>query len=118
MFGLNHTSYAILAVALALLIDQIFDNLVTPRIIAQALRVHPAAVLVVAIIAANLVGLLGVILAAPMLATAALIWNYTIRKMLDLDPWPEEDRHPASLAPPKMLIRLRRFWRNLLRRFA
>ncbi len=118
MFGLNHTSYAILAVALALLIDQVFDNLVTPRIIAQALRVHPAAVLVVAIIAANLVGLLGVILAAPMLATAALIWNYTMRKLLDLDPWPEEEALPASPAPPQMLIWLRRFWRNLLGRFA
>ncbi len=109
IFGLSPLVYAILAVGLGIVIDQTFDNLVTPRIIAQALRVHPAAVLVTAIIAATWLGLLGVILAAPMLATVLLVWRYTVRKMLDLDPWPAGD----TLAPPSpgvtTLARVRRF---------
>lgn len=111
--GLTPLTYTIIAVAIALLIDQIFDNIITPRIIAQALRVHPAAVLVAAIIAANLLGLLGVVVAAPMLATVALLWRYTMRKMLDLDPWPEPQTQP--LPPPglRLIIHLRRFWRDL-----
>ena len=112
MYGLNATTYTIVAVGLALLIDQIFDNLITPRIIARALRVHPAAVLVAAIVALNLLGVLGVIVAAPILATVALVWKYTMRKMLDLDPWPSEDFPPASPKPSHVWIRLRRFWRN------
>jgi len=118
MYGLSSTTYAILAVGVALLVDQIFDNLITPRIISRALRVHPAAVLVAAIIALNLLGLLGVMVAAPILATVALIWNYTMRKMLDLEPWPDDEWRPASPKPSHILVRLRRLWRNLLKRFA
>jgi predicted PurR-regulated permease PerM len=102
----------VIAVGLALLIDQIFDNIVTPRIIAQALRVHPAGVLVAAIIAANLLGLLGVVVAAPILATVMLLWRYTMRKMLDLDPWPEPETQPPPPPASRFLVRLRRAWRD------
>ena len=117
-FGLAPLTYTIIAVVLALLIDQIFDNIITPRIIAQALRVHPAAVLVAAIIAASLLGLLGVVVAAPILATVALLWRYTMRKMLDLDPWPEPRTQPLPPAGSRIIIQIRRYWRNLSRRFA
>jgi predicted PurR-regulated permease PerM len=116
MFGLSHVSYTILAVVLALLIDQIMDNLVSPRIIAQAVRVHPAGVLVAAIVAANVLGLLGVVVAAPMLATVVLMWNYTVRKMLDLDPWPEPEPRPTRRSQ-RPVARLKRFWRKQRNRF-
>jgi predicted PurR-regulated permease PerM len=111
-FRLGPLSFAILAVALAILIDQAFDNLITPRIIAQALKVHPAAVLVAAVIAANLLGLIGVVVAAPMLATVALFWNYTMRKMLDLDPWPDADSPTVAPRTADVLERLRRIFRK------
>lgn len=110
--GLTPLAYTVIAVGLALLIDQIFDNIVTPRIIAQALRVHPAGVLVAAIIAANLLGLLGVVVAAPILATVMLLWRYTMRKMLDLDPWPEPETQPPPPPASRFLVRLRRAWRD------
>lgn len=116
--GLTPLTYTIIAVVLALLIDQIFDNIITPRIIAQALRVHPAAVLIAAIIAANLLGLLGVVVAAPMLATVALLWRYIMRKMLDLDPWPEPQTRPLPPPGSRLIIQIRHFWRDLSRRFA
>ncbi len=117
IFGLSPMTYAIVAVVLGILIDQIFDNLITPRIIAQALRVHPAAVLVAAIIAANLLGLLGVILAAPMLATVMLVWRYMMRKMLDLDPWPAEHILPAPAPGAYTMVRIRRLLRAVAGRF-
>lgn len=116
VFGLSPLGYAILDVGLGILIDQTFDNLVSPRIIGQALRVHPAAVLVAALIAANLVGLLGVVLAAPMLATVLLFWRYTLRKMLDLDPWPPGDAVPPPPPGAQMLARIRRFVRDQIGR--
>lgn len=116
VFGLSPLGYAILAVALGILIDQIFDNLITPRVIGQALKVHPAAVLVTALIAANLLGFLGVILAAPMLATALLIWRYTMRKMLDLDPWPGGESLPPPPPGTQALAKIRRFVRDLIGR--
>jgi len=93
-FGLEPWAYAILVLGIAIIIDQIFDNFVSPRVLGNTLGVHPAAVLVAAIIAANLLGLVGVVLAAPVLATLILLGRYITRKMLDLDPWPktEEDQ--------------------------
>ena len=105
--------YTLLVLIIALVIDQIFDNIVSPRILSDALKVHPAAVLVAAIIAANLFGLLGVVVAAPILATATLLWKYIMRKMLDLDPWPEQEIHQPPPPPgSRLLVSIRRFFRT------
>lgn len=114
LFGLEPFQYTLLVLVIALIVDQVFDNYVSPRILSSALKVHPAAVLVAAIIAANLLGILGVVVAAPILATVTLLWRYTMRKMLDVNPWPEEEPH---LPPPppgsRLLVSIRRFFRTL-----
>ncbi len=103
---------------LAFLIDQTIDNLVTPRILARALHVHPAGVLIAALIAASFLGLLGVIIAAPMLATVTLLWRYMMRKMLDLDPWSEgETTYPPPLSISLILAAIRNFWHTVRGRF-
>ncbi|MCQ3937688.1 MAG: hypothetical protein DPW18_11665 [Chloroflexi bacterium] len=118
LFGLPPLYYTLLVLAVALIIDQIFDNIVSPRILSDALKVHPAAVLVAAIVAANLFGILGVVVAAPILATAMLLWRYTMRKMLDLDPWPEKEVSHAPPAPgSRLVVAIRRFFRTLSLRF-
>jgi|CXWL01.1.fsa_nt_gi predicted PurR-regulated permease PerM len=114
LLGLSPFYYTLLVLLIALVIDQVFDNIVSPRILSDALKVHPAAVLVAAIVAANLLGILGVVIAAPMLATATLLWKYTMRKMLDVNPWPEEELHQTP--PPfgsRLLVLIRRFLRTL-----
>jgi predicted PurR-regulated permease PerM len=105
--------YALLVIFTAVVIDFIFDYIVSPRILSDALKVHPAAVLVAAIVAANLFGLLGVVVAAPILATATLLWKYVMRKMLDVNPWPEEEIHqPAPLPGSRLLVSIRHFFLN------
>ena len=114
LFGLSPFYYTLIVLITALLIDQIFDNIISPRILSDALKVHPAAVLVAAIVAANLFGIVGVVVAAPILATAALLWKYTMRKMLDLDPWPEEEqRQPPPPIGSRFIVSIRRFIRRL-----
>ncbi|MGB9673111.1 MAG: AI-2E family transporter [Anaerolineales bacterium] len=103
-FGLSPLQYAILVVALAFLTDQIFDNIVAPRFMGHALGVHPAAVLIAAVIAANLIGLIGLILAAPTVATLKLFSGYITRKMFDLDPWPALELQPQ---PPRRTLKER-----------
>lgn len=114
LFGMEAWPYTLLVLIVAVIIDQFFDNILSPRILSDALKVHPAAVLVAAIIAANLFGILGVVVAAPLLATAMLLWNYTMRKLLDLNPWPEKESHlhPPSIGS-KFISSIKRFFRNL-----
>jgi predicted PurR-regulated permease PerM len=114
LFGMEPWAYTLLVLIVAIIIDQIFDNILSPRILSDALKVHPAAVLVAAIIAANLFGFLGVVVAAPLLATTLLMWNYTMRKLLDLDPFPDQEIHqPPPPFGSRLMVTLRRFFRSL-----
>ena len=110
-FGLDPLVYTGIVVVVTLSIDQVIDTLITPRIMARTLKVHPAAVLVAALIAANLLGLLGVVIAAPFLATILLLGRYVMRKMFDLDPWPpvETELHPP--AGTELIIRIKQLRR-------
>ncbi len=117
-FGLQPLHHAILALTLAFLLDQVFDNLVQPKIMGQSLRVHPAAVLIAALIAAKLIGLSGLVLAAPVLASMKLIGRYIFRKMLDLDPWMGMDQPAPVIEFPwvRWRRRLQTWWRLARRR--
>lgn len=98
-FNLSSLAYALVVIGVAFVVDQIFDNLVSPRIMGNTLGINPAAVLVVAILAANLIGIVGLVLAAPVLATIKLVSQYAIRKLFDLDPWPESEVRTQPIEP-------------------
>lgn len=97
---LSPVYYTLLVLGLALITDQILDNLISPRIIGQSLKVHPAAILVGALVAANLIGVIGVLIAAPLVATLKIVLRYVIRKLFDLPPWPADEPPPQPHPPP------------------
>lgn len=112
-FGLAPWIYTVLVLVCALLVDQIFNNLIIPRILSKALKVHPAAVLISAIIAANLIGLIGLLIAAPLLATMILIGNYTFRKLLNQDPWHNFEKNKEEQQNIPFIEQVRNWWRSL-----
>ena len=114
-FDISPFAYMLIVVVTTSIIDWVMDNFISPRIMSRALKVHPAAVLIAAIIAANLLGLLGVVIAAPFLATVLLVGRYIMRKMFDLDPWPPMEREPD---PPGIRESFRIFIRSTQNRFA
>lgn len=117
VFGLEPFYYAVVVVGIALVVDNLFDSFVTPRVMADALKVHPAGVLVSALIAANMIGIIGVFLAAPVLATLKLFVDYGFGKMADRDPWETMAVNPPAPPPPSWLIKIKnwftRLWNNL-----
>ena len=115
-FGLNPLLYTGIVVIVTLSIDQIIDTLITPRIMARTLKVHPAAVLVAALIAANLLGLLGVVIAAPFLATILLLGRYVMRKMFELDPWPPVETELQPSVGMEWIARIKRLRRSFTAR--
>ena len=112
IFGLSSPDYALMVVITGWFVDSIIDNMITPRIFSNALKIHPAAVLVTALVGYNVMGIVGMILAAPVLATLKLLWDYTMHKMLDLDPWADFVRIEP---PPPIRVQIERrakaFWR-------
>jgi predicted PurR-regulated permease PerM len=64
---------------------------VVPKFHGDTLGLHPAAVLVAALVALRLIGFVGLVLAAPVLASLVLVSRYFIRKLLDQDTWPPSD---------------------------
>ena len=113
-FHMEPWAYTLMVLVICIVVDQIIDNLVAPRIIGQSLGLHPAAVLVVALVSARLIGLVGLLLAAPVLATLRLVGRYSIRKMFDLDPWPDPEGQTKPFDIPlitRFYKRIRAWWR-------
>jgi predicted PurR-regulated permease PerM len=97
--GLNPITYALVVLAASILLQQIENNFLVPRILGGSLNLHAVVILVGAIIAANLAGIIGLLLSAPMLATLRLFGRYIYCKLFDLDPWP--DPPAITRAPPE-----------------
>jgi len=110
-FGLEPWVYALIVVVLCLILDAILDNIVVPRFHGDTLGLHPAAVLVAALIAARLIGFVGLVLAAPVLASMVLLSRYFIRKLLDQDPWPEEE-DDSNESPLSWVEFINRLWKG------
>ncbi|NMB55561.1 MAG: AI-2E family transporter [Leptolinea sp.] len=117
IFGFEPFMYAVFVVGVAWLTDVIIDNFVSTRVMADSLAVHPAAILVAALIGANLIGIAGMILAAPVLATLQLFFQYTMRKMFDLDPWEGVDLSNRKKQEVNLLPIIKQAWKTVKHRF-
>lgn len=73
-------------------IQQVENTLLVPRIMAHSLNLHPMIVFIAALAGASVAGILGLLLAAPVLASARLVFIYVYRKLNDLPPFPEGPR--------------------------
>jgi predicted PurR-regulated permease PerM len=89
--GLSPLVYGLMVLGVMIVIQQVENHVLVPRIVGGALDLHPVAVMVGVLMGASLAGLVGAILAAPVLATLKLFGVYVWRKMFDLDPFPEPD---------------------------
>ena len=97
LFNMPLGVYVLLVLGISILIDTLLDNLLVPKVMSENLKVHPALVLVGALIAINVLGIVGIVLAAPVLATLKLLFGYIFSKMVDRDPWEEIDsREPKE----------------------
>jgi predicted PurR-regulated permease PerM/phosphoglycolate phosphatase-like HAD superfamily hydrolase len=102
---LDNWMFALIVMAVYLLIFQFEQVYLYPRVVGRRVNLHPGVVFVGAILGAVEFGLLGVLLAAPTLASARVLGRYILRRLMDLEPFPEE--------PEKVATAIQ--WRGLLR---
>ncbi len=85
-WGLTPVSYALIVLAAGIFIQQVENNFLYPRVIGQSLALNPLVVLLAALAAGSLFGIVGLLLAAPVVATGRLCLGYLYWKTVGVDP--------------------------------
>ena len=90
--------FAVLVTGMYLVIQQVEGNLLLPRVMGSSLNLHPLVVLFGIIVGGSLAGILGMLLAAPVLATLRVVGRYVFYRLYDRDPFaePEEEAEPPK----------------------
>lgn len=97
--------YAGVVLIFMLIVQQLENNILVPRIVGESLDLHPLIVIVGVFMGSSLAGILGAILAAPVVATLKLVGIYAWRKMFDQPPFPHPEQEPGESAPARLLQR-------------
>ncbi|MCS6843357.1 MAG: AI-2E family transporter [Caldilineales bacterium] len=104
---LTNLQFALLVLGIYVLIQQLENNILVPRIMGYSLNLHPLIVLIGVVVGARFAGVLGAFLAAPVLATLKVLAMYALAKITDQDPFPAPLVETASL--PRRSRRLARW---------
>lgn len=111
--GLSSLQFALLVLGLMFVIQQLENNILVPRIVGNALDLHPLLVILGVLMGSSIAGILGAILAAPILASIKLLGLYAWRKLFDLPPFPVEEEAGTEERRDSVLGRAQRMWRRL-----
>lgn len=95
--GLSPGVYVLIILGAFVIIQQIENNILVPRIIGHSLNLNPLIVLLAALAGGIMAGVLGVLLAAPTVATLRLWLGYFYSKIVGLGKIPE----PILVQPPQ-----------------
>ncbi len=86
---LSNVTFALVVVVFYVLVQQVENAVIVPRVIGGAVDLPPLVVMVAVIVGAKVGGVLGAFVAAPFMATLKEIVTYAIDKIRGLDPYPE-----------------------------
>jgi predicted PurR-regulated permease PerM len=84
---LPNWAFALMIIVFYFVMWQVDTNYLIPRIIGHRLQLSPALVIVGIIAGASVGGALGLLLAAPTIATLRVLGSYLYRRLLDLEPY-------------------------------
>jgi len=97
---IQNWAFALLVLGLHVVFQQVDLNFLIPRIIGGHVRLHPLLVILGIVVGAALAGVLGIALAAPVIATLRILARYVYAGLFDLDPFdrlaPIRDGQPVA----------------------
>jgi predicted PurR-regulated permease PerM len=97
---ISHLAFAGVVIVFYILVQQVENNLIAPRVLGSALELSPLVVMTGIVIGVTVGGILGALLATPVIATAREILNYIYRKMQDQETIQVDVVTPESGTPP------------------
>lgn len=111
-FGIANGWFALMVLAFYVGVQSLENTFIVPRVLGDAVKVHPLVILAGVVVGAATVGVLGVFLAAPVIASLREVLGYLYRKVLNEEPFPEP-RSASSEERPRQSLRI---WVAQLRR--
>lgn len=97
----NNLTFALIVILFYFLVQQLENYVVVPRVLGQAVELHPLVVLTGVLIGATAFGILGALLASPTVATIIAVVRYLYRKIMGKAPFLVHELAPP---PPKPLV--------------
>ena len=94
--NMPHILVALLVILGNVIISQIVWNILSPKIMGDALKLPTAVVICAVFVGAALGGLLGAFLIAPMASSVRIVVRYLLHKIGGHDPFPEETDPPEA----------------------
>jgi predicted PurR-regulated permease PerM len=86
---LNNFLMVLVVIGAYLLIQQMENILIVPRVMSDALNIHPVVVILGILILSSRLGLFGALFAAPLIGLMKEVLNYILCKIRKEDPYPE-----------------------------
>jgi predicted PurR-regulated permease PerM/phosphoglycolate phosphatase-like HAD superfamily hydrolase len=99
----NSITFAIIVGLIYFIIGQLESIYLIPRLVGGRVRLHPALAFVGVIAGTLVFGLLGVLLAMPIMASARTILSYIYRKLFDLEPFEPLRSPQATIRIPGLI---------------
>ncbi|MEV8285376.1 AI-2E family transporter [Streptomyces niveus] len=96
----NGPTDALIVLAVIIVVQQLEGNVFQPMIQSRGLGLHAAVVLLAVTLGASLAGIVGSLLAVPIAALIAVVWNYVREQLTDPEPEPEPDPAPDQDPAP------------------
>ncbi len=105
---LPNWAFTLIVIALHLFYQQFDLNYLMPRIIGRRVQLPPLVIILGIVAGAVLAGVLGILLAAPTIASARVIGRYIYANLLDMDPFPVTITQPTQPPEPYWWKRTRK----------
>ncbi|WP_299541386.1 AI-2E family transporter [uncultured Streptomyces sp.] len=96
----NGLTDALLVLAIIIVVQQLEGNVFQPMIQSRGLGLHAAVVLLAVTLGGSLAGIVGSLLAVPVAAVLAVVWNYVRQQLVDPPLEPEQDGVPDGVTVP------------------
>lgn len=114
-WGLTPLAFTLLVIGVFFLIQQVENVILVPRIMGESLSIHPLVVLIAVLAGGILAGFVGVLLAAPVVATLRLVTGFLYSKIVEVTPPRTEVVKPSI--PRDRLLHLSGWIKRLRNRF-
>jgi predicted PurR-regulated permease PerM/phosphoglycolate phosphatase-like HAD superfamily hydrolase len=99
----NHLTFAVIVLVIYSLIAQTENVYLVPRLVGGQVKLHPVVAFVGTVAGALVFGVLGVLLAMPVIASARILLVYVMRKLLDREPFAPERSGQSAVRIPGLI---------------